>query len=236
MRLVSLIRHGQAGSRTDYDRLSDLGRLQARRLGEWLVRERTRFDAAVIGGLRRQQETAEIVLDVLGGAGLAPAQIIEDEAWSEFDIDAVFAAIAPRLAESDEGFRKAYKQIETELVAGNERIHREWTDADTAVVESWIAGRFETASESWQDFTARVLNALERLPDRPRIAVFTSATPVGICVANCFDSSAPDRIMNLAGSAFNTNITSLARRNGRWLLGGFNHIAHLDEPELRTHR
>jgi broad specificity phosphatase PhoE len=236
VQLVSLIRHGQAGSRTDYDRLSDLGRRQAQMLGEWLVRQRVQFDAVVVGGLNRQRETADIALKILTQAGMTPAEILHEPGWSEFDIDAVFASIAPRLAKTDESFRAAYEQLLRDVEGGDGRVHREWTDADTAVVKSWIAGEFETGCESWQQFTARVRAALDGLPDRSRVGVFTSATPVGICVARCFDSCSAHRIMNLAGAALNTNVTSLVRRNGDWLLGGFNLVAHLDEAALRTHR
>lgn len=236
MRLVSLIRHGQAGSRTDYDRLSDVGRSQARLLGEWLIRQKSQFDAIIVGGLKRQRETAEITLEILSRAGLAPPEILCDPDWSEFDIDTVFAAVAPRLAKANPSFRAAYEQLMNAVDRGDGHVHREWTDADTAVVQSWIAGEFEIESESWQQFTSRILRALDRLPDRPRIAVFTSATPVGVCVARCFDTASPHRIMNLAGAALNTNITHLVRRNGDWMLGGFNLVAHLEEPEMRTHR
>ncbi len=236
MQLVSLIRHGQAGSRTDYDRLSGLGRQQARLLGEWLVRQRIQFDAVVVGGLKRQRETADIVLEALSGAGMTPAEVLHEPGWSEFDLDAVFASVAPRLAARSETFRAAYEQLLQAVGGGDGRVHREWTDADTAVVQSWIAGEFETGCESWQQFTSRVRAALDRLPDRPRVGVFTSATPVAVCVARCFDSSSPHRIMHLAGAALNTNITNLVRRNGDWLLGGFNIAAHLDEAGLRTHR
>jgi broad specificity phosphatase PhoE len=210
--------------------------MQARLLGQWLARQRVQYDLAVVGGLKRQQETAHIVLEELTQAGLPPTQLLEDPGWSEFDIDAVFEAIAPQLARTNPAFQEAYSRILRDVQNGSHHIHREWTDADTAVVLSWIAGEFQISCESWAQFTSRVSQALDRLPDQPRVAVFTSATPVGICVARCFDSDSPLRIMNLAGAAINTNITSLARRNGAWLLGGFNQVAHLDEPALRTHR
>ena len=43
---VYLIRHGQAGPRNDYDRLSDLGQRQAELLGAKLVAQRIRVDQA----------------------------------------------------------------------------------------------------------------------------------------------------------------------------------------------
>ena len=199
MQLVSLIRHGQAGSRTDYDRLSETGKAQAARLGQWLVKEGVRFDAAIVGGLRRQKETAEIVLGELDRCGMSPVAIAEDDRWSEFDIDAVFTALAPKLAAEDEEFRAGYQRLLAGLNNGGSTIHREWTHTDTQVVECWIAGKHETGCESWAAFNARVAAALDHLPQAPRVAVFTSATPAGICVARCFGSSDPAQIMHLAG-------------------------------------
>jgi broad specificity phosphatase PhoE len=103
-------------------------------------------------------------------------------------------------------------------------------------VENWIAGKHEAGCESWIDFTARVTAALDNLPQSARVAVFTSATPAGICVARCFGSADPGQILHLAGAALNTNITTLAWKAGAWRLQGFNQIPHLDEPALRTLR
>ena len=55
---VYLVRHGQAGTRKAYDSLSELGRRQARLLGEYFVSEKIQFAAAYSGALVRQQETA----------------------------------------------------------------------------------------------------------------------------------------------------------------------------------
>ena len=58
MSRVYLVRHGQAGTREAYDSLSDLGRRQARLLGEYFVSEKIHFAGAYSGTLVRQQETA----------------------------------------------------------------------------------------------------------------------------------------------------------------------------------
>ncbi len=53
-----LVRHGQAGTRDEYDSLSGLGRRQARLLGEYLAGQGVVFAAAYAGGPVRQQQTA----------------------------------------------------------------------------------------------------------------------------------------------------------------------------------
>ena len=55
---IYFIRHGQAGTRDLYDSLSELGRRQARLLGEHLVSQEIEFAAAYVGALARQQQTA----------------------------------------------------------------------------------------------------------------------------------------------------------------------------------
>ena len=58
MSVLYLVRHGQAGTRENYDSLSDLGRDQARLLGEHFAQQKIRFDTVYSGSLSRQQATA----------------------------------------------------------------------------------------------------------------------------------------------------------------------------------
>jgi broad specificity phosphatase PhoE len=58
MSRLYLVRHGQAGTRKAYDSLSELGRRQARLLGEYFVSEKIHFTGAYCGALVRQEETA----------------------------------------------------------------------------------------------------------------------------------------------------------------------------------
>ena len=54
-----MVRHGQAGTREHYDSLSELGRTQARLLGEHFRAQGIHFSAAYSGALARQRATAE---------------------------------------------------------------------------------------------------------------------------------------------------------------------------------
>ncbi|HEX8117998.1 MAG TPA: histidine phosphatase family protein, partial [Pyrinomonadaceae bacterium] len=92
---VYFIRHGQAGTRDEYDSLSDLGRRQARLLGEYLVSQGVEFAGAYAGGLRRQQQTCAEVAAAYKEAGRDfPAPTI-DAGWDEFDFHGVYNEIAP---------------------------------------------------------------------------------------------------------------------------------------------
>ena len=58
MGTLYLVRHGQASfGEADYDRLSELGHKQSRRLGEYFAAKGITFDAVVTGTLRRHAET-----------------------------------------------------------------------------------------------------------------------------------------------------------------------------------
>ena len=61
---IYVVRHGQAAFGThEYDRLTDVGFMQARLLGAHFGARRIRFDAIFTGTLRRQIETAQGILE-----------------------------------------------------------------------------------------------------------------------------------------------------------------------------
>ncbi len=68
---LTLVRHGQANTgasdEKSYDRLSDLGRQQARWLGEHFANVGTAFDHVISGTLHRQFDTATEITGVIGG-------------------------------------------------------------------------------------------------------------------------------------------------------------------------
>ncbi|MDX2269790.1 MAG: histidine phosphatase family protein [Bryobacter sp.] len=234
---LSLLRHGQAGTRDNYDRLSDLGREQAQRAGAHCAARRLEFDLILCGSLRRQRETAEILARQLPSA----ATPVVDARWAEFDLSAVYQEIAPRLAAADPAFRAEYEAIEREAADPSHAVHRAWRRADMAVVRAWVEGRFPIASESWPQFEARIASALSGLQDyrAERILVVTSATPIGIATASIFGPALP-HALPLAGSVYNTALTKLRFRESmagtQWHLSEFNATAHLDEPRLLTLR
>jgi broad specificity phosphatase PhoE len=237
--LLYLIRHGQAGTRDEYDRLSALGQAQASALGVWLAREGVRFDTVWTGALRRQQETATYVLGAMAEAGSPQPEPSIDPRWNEFDLDVVNDGIATQMAAEDPDFRSHLHALAEAVASGDAAIHRRWTPADAAVVEAWIAGRYSFEGESWADFIARVRSAarepLAAAQSGGSVAVFTSATPVAITMGLALPLRDAD-IMPLAEAAINSNVTILSVKEGQPRLFAFNGIAHLESPTLRTFR
>lgn len=224
MSFIYLIRHGQAGLRSNYDTLSETGARQSERLGEWL-RSGHRFDHVIAGGLKRQQETAR----------LAGYDFEIDAGWSEFDLDAVYREIAPRIAAVDAAFREEYETLLRDVDDDDHPVHRKWTRGDVMVVRAWIEGTVPVhATETFTQFRERVSSAFARLRAKEgNVAVFTSATPIALALAGVLGVGA-GQAMRLAGALMNTSC-SVVRGGSEPSLFGFNHAAHLT-PDLHTFR
>lgn len=233
MSYLYLLRHGQAGTRDDYDKLSELGREQATLLGRHLADQGVQPVAILAGELRRQQETAQCVAEAFPGAKVETAP-----AWNEFDLDAVYTGIAPQLALEDEDFRRHWDELQATVSGGDMSIHRRWTKADTTVVRAWVLGLYQYQGESWTQFCARVqggLRLLEAREDDKAILVSTSATPAAICIGRALELT-PRHVMRLAGITLNASYSVVRQRGEDLALVTFNAIAHLSEPRLRTYR
>ena len=234
MSVLYLVRHGQAGTRENYDSLSDLGRTQGRLLGAHFRAQGIEFAAAYSGSLDRQKATAAQVLP--------DAAIIVDPGWDEFDLAHVYRELAPRLIEDDEQFRIEYEEMQRDIElsegAHHAPVHRKWNDCDKKCVRAWVEGRYEYSGESWKAFVARIHGALGRVIEASHdgnVAVFTSATPIGVSAAKTLQII-DGRAMWLAAVMYNSSFTTLRARGDEVMLFSLNAIPHLAPGELRTFR
>ena len=242
MSRVYLVRHGQAGTREDYDSLSEVGRRQARLLGEYFVSEKLCFAAAYSGALTRQWETAAEVSAVYREAGAPFPDVVREPDWNEFDLTHVYRALGPVLSAEDPEFARQYEELVAQARAAAEQpqanVNRRWLPCDIKVVQAWMRGEHAYDGESWQAFRERVGGCRLKLdaaaPDE-NIVVFTSATPIGIWTALSMEIH-DARAMRLAGVLYNASCTVLRLQDGDLRLHSFNAIPHLDEPDLRTYR
>jgi broad specificity phosphatase PhoE len=232
--VIYLVRHGQAGTRENYDALSDLGREQAGLLSEYFETQGLQFDAVYSGSLARQRATAALACP--------RADVMVDPAWNEFDLDRVYREMAPALMLSDDDFRREFELMRQALAASqgahDAPVHRSWNDCDKKLVRAWVDGRHEYSGESWKAFTTRIHAALARVvaAKHPRNAVvFTSATPAGICAARTLELQ-DRRAMWLAGVLFNASFSTLHVREEEVRLFSFNNTPHLNAASLRTFR
>jgi broad specificity phosphatase PhoE len=231
---IYLIRHGQAGTRHSYDSLSDLGRCQARLLGEHFAKQGIRFASAISGELQRQRQTAA---EVAAACPQFP-EITVEPGWNEFDLDHVYRELAPILCEEDSDFRREFESMRAELEAAGDRhdadVHRRWTPSDLKIVQAWIKGHERYSGESWTAFHRRIAGcraALQTSPeDDHNIAIFTSATPIGIWAALSLDVE-DHRAMRLAGVLCNASYTVMRLRGDQLRLHTFNAVPHLDSTQ-----
>ncbi len=226
-----LIRHGQAGSRDNYDLLSPLGKTQACLLGEYFRQTGIDFIAAYSGSMRRQRETAELVL----GAMESPPEPRADPRWNEFSLEGLWKTLAPRLLAENGQFARDYHALH----AANPNVDRVMTPCDVQLIRAWMENHAGCGGvEPWTDFQERV--------EAPRaefagfgsgesVAIFTSATPTAIWCGSAL--GVEDRkIFRIAGVLYNTSFSTLRLRGDELTLFSMNNTPHLRDSVLRTFR
>jgi broad specificity phosphatase PhoE len=236
---VYLIRHAQAGTRDNYDVLSELGREQARLLGAHLAAEQIELDAVYCGGMRRQKETAEIACEVIAGAGRARPEIVANERWNEFSLISVYRAIAKRMMDEDEAFARDIREMQEAIKADPHATGGAVGRCDQAVIRAWMEGRYpDYEGETWISFSTRIRDCAGGLcsnnSHEKSIAVFTSATPIAITAAAALGLD-DERLLGVLGVIYNTSRSTLKARDGRLRLFTFNATPHLP-ASLRTFR
>lgn len=230
MSRVYLVRHGQAGLRDNYDTLSDHGRAQASHLGNWFRREGIAPDQVIAGPLKRQVETAR--------SAFPDREIAIEPRLAEFDLDAVYRALAPVLCEIDPDFRREFETMQVAMQSPDAKVHRQWNQCDVKVFQAWYSGRFPYDGESWAAFRARCVSLiadLRALDGNRQVVISTSATPIALILAELLGVD-DGKAMRMAGACYNTSVTTLRARDGDVSLITFNAIAHLDDPSMRTFR
>lgn len=221
-----LVRHGQASAGSDdYDRLSDRGHRQSRRLGDWLADTGHRFDAVVLGGMRRHRQTFDGIAQVYAERGLGLPEPSLDPGFDEFDHHAVFAAFARRFPEHP----TLHASRDGGLQALGAMIH--------AALGAWAEGHLPALPESWQDFGARVRAAGERLAGngQEKVLVLTSGGVIARLAQGAL--ALPDRgTVDLHLSLRNSGLCEFHRRPYGLALASWNALPHLhDARDLWTY-
>jgi broad specificity phosphatase PhoE len=233
---IFFIRHGQASFGTgNYDRLSELGKKQAERLGAYLAEVGTDFDAVYTGSMQRQVQTAEIVTAGLGSCRPLPAAEVAAE-FDEYDSEGVFKAVCPDLVEED-----------PDLAADLARILKDPSDFQRLfeeIVGRWVAGRYtRPVSETWPAFTRRVRHGLNRVMDDcgqgRQIAVFSSAGALSAVMQKALGLS-DEQTVAVSWAVYNSAVSVFRYDSrGRFGLSTFNSVAHLEvcrDAALLTYR
>ncbi len=208
---IILVRHGQANSHatdeTSYDRLSDLGRQQARWLGEHLRATEPHFDAVITGTMVRQADTARAM-------GYRITR--QDPRLDELDYFAMTAAIEAQFG----------------VPAPREPV--EFARHLPQVIEHWATGRIEGLPESFESFAARVTGAIDELCRAGgRVLVVTSGGVIGMAMRHALglENGGMAKIML---QIMNSSLHRLHHVHDTLMVGTFNATPHLDPP-ARAH-
>ena len=229
MSTLLLIRHGQARAfQADGDRLSDLGREQARLLGEHFARSAETPDEVICGSLRRQRDTASIVADVVRASGRSWPESHEDPRWNEYDADRVLTKVMPELARQDHAFAGLAEDFQRHA-AGPER-NRYFQRMFEVLMDAWASGRVDHPEvEPFGSFHQRVVAALGEVTGRGgsrRVLVFTSGGPIGVCVQHSLGAPAT-AALRVNWRVKNTSLTEHVFSTSRLSLDSFNVLPHL---------
>lgn len=237
MSALTLVRHAQASLfAADYDELSELGREQARRLGQYWVRRGMDFDEVYCGPRARQKQTAEIVGSVHALAERRwPEPVVLPE-LDEYDFGGLLLNLAPLLSERDASFAELLARHRRDE-RGPDRV-RNFQKMFTALTMHWATATESVEGiEAFPAFRERVARGLRRVTEAPgsgrRVALFTSAGFIGASVGFVLD--APDRTaLEVNWRVRNCSLTEFVFTTNRFTLDSFNAIPHLEDPALWT--
>jgi broad specificity phosphatase PhoE len=227
---IYLVRHGQAAFGTDhYDRLTDLGVVQARLLGGYFSRRNIRFDAVFTGTLRRQSETAQGIFE--GHPDLRTSPSPETfPGLDEYKPEAIMMALtgtfpAPALAAARRDpvvVREHFRALREALLA--------WAEDRTR----------PEGMPVWQVFQDSAVEALvearRRFPDG-NVLIVSSGGPIAAVVAATLNAP-PATAVELNLRIRNSSLTEFAATPRRHNLISFNGLPHLDtnpDPTLVTY-
>lgn len=227
MAVIYFIRHGQASfGQEEYDQLSGIGERQASILGRHFQRVIPAVDLMCSGGMRRQDQTAEIAREAMSDE---PPPLRTDEAFSEYDHVALFRAYLPEFLGQED--------VDAESVEDLLKDHRALERALRHVLKAWMENRPHDGPpvKNWSSFCDDVVAGLESLMEgvgpRGRVAVFTSGGVITAVLRSILGLSHL-RTLGLTLSIYNASVTQVycpgSGRISSSLLLGYNNITHLE--------
>lgn len=218
MGTLYLVRHGQASfGEDDYDRLSELGRRQSVRLGQYWQARGLRFDAVLTGTLRRHAQTWAGIAEGLGLA--APEDALRTAGLNEYDSAAVIHAIHPQplpRPDTPELYRQHFRLLRDGL-------------------RQWMRGAVSPQGmPSYAEFLAGVTGALDHVRQNfdGNVLIVSSGGPISTAVGHVL-GTAPETTIELNLRIRNSAVTEFVFNPKRHTLLSYNTLPHLDSPEHR---
>jgi len=218
MGTLYLVRHGQASfGAEDYDNLSDLGKKQSVRLGEYFRHKDLTFDAVLTGTLRRHAQTYAGICE---GGGFTTEALL----WpglNEYDSEAVIGAIHPH---------KLEKPTSPEMYRHHFRLLRDG-------LTQWMAGVVSPKGmPSYTEFVAGVTSALDHVRARHhsgKVLIVSSGGPIATAVGHVLGTT-PETTIELNLRIRNASVTEFAFTPKRHMLLTYNTLPHLDDADYAS--
>lgn len=217
-----LVRHGQASfGAEDYDQLSDLGKRQSIRLGQYWKQasshrpDALHFDAVLMGSLKRHRQTWEGIAE---GAELN----MTPEVWpalNEYDSHALIETVHPMpLAKPDtpEMYKHHFRLLRTAL--------QKWMAGDTA----------PKGMPSYAEFAQGIQDVLQHVRTRHqgRVLVVSSGGPISTAVGHIL-GTAPETTIELNFHIRNSAVSEFKYNPKGHRLVSYNTLNHLDGPNYK---
>jgi len=208
MSVIYLIRHGQASfGADDYDKLSELGRLQAKLNGQALHQKYAQPMRVLTGTMRRHIETAELSLNAFDFNQKQLHKITsQDDRWNEYDHQQILGVYNKALATPD-GVRAYLSQHQKPM----QHFKKVFIEA----MNTWVnAKNSDDYTETFQQFCERVLGALNELRDTPQdkqIMVYSSGGPISLITCHLLGLPLSS-FMEINWTLVNTGITKVISR------------------------
>ncbi len=230
MTRVCIFRHGQADSLgKNYDTLTNLGYLQARRLGEYLVRMQIRPDYLASGSLQRQIQTLQEIRNTLELAGISTPEPVVHEELNEFDGN-LWKKMAQKISESNEEFGELLERYRHLQQNGDPACKKWFPRIIHLILKEWIEGSHQDIYP-FETYHNKVLSVLDKIPKRSQQCLLaTSATPVAILAG--YSLQLPkERYLPLMKVISNTSYNVFDWKKGVLSPITLNSYPHIQEPE-----
>ncbi len=236
-----MIRHGQASFGTsNYDELSELGRLQMRVFGEYWRKWREPFHAIYTGTLERQKESCRCLLEAYANAGddfPEPAELAE---LNEYDTQSLLTDALPGAILEREEISSLVRELDIKSADDLLNDRKAFQRLFSAVMDLWVRGELESeGTESWSAFVDRVNQGLDKIMSANKkgrnVAVITSGGPISVAMQRAM--WCPDKVaLELGWVIWNSSLSEFRYSGDKFSAAVFNSTPHLVEAGLYSYR
>ena len=211
-----MVRHGQAKqnatSEEDYDRLSELGRTQAKWVGEHFRNLQLSFDVIVTGTLTRQVDT-QILMNID-----TKIPVVRDERFNEIRLYDLAGLIKRQFGIDFPEDELSFKR------------HLNLT------FKKWENGEILNPPETFENYKTRVSEGLNEIKDLgEKILLVTSGGIIAMAIKHTLDLTT-EALGNCLLASCNTGVTKLLHYDQSFIISQINALPHLETPERWTKR